>query len=504
VIAWIRKHPLAFVLIVALIVRLLAVVYAKGFIHSDDYYDTVEISYDWVRHGLFAADGNLHWREQPATTIVRFPLYTLILYGIMKAHVAVGITSLDSIMYTTRLLHALLSLIPVWVVFRIVRRYSKSDKWAIFGGLFVALHFAMPFMGVRNLIEMVGGNIWILAIYYIYRYDDSRRPTDLYWAGLYTGLAWMIRFQLAFAVVPVPLVLWYVYRSIKPAIHYSLAVAIMLVLSGIADYYLLGYFAASTINNLGLNVGQGALYKSIPLMYPVVLLAFFVPPASIFLFYFAGRWSFIKKHLVLVVSSLFFILAHMVHPNQQERFMLPIVPALFLLFSLAVYYQYKDHGYILKNRTLLYILAGVSLIINGIMWVPFTFGYGHGGLIKPMVWVERQNPRPSFMVIQPDMHRWIPVDYAGLDEPKRKYIRTWNDFSTLKPDEIGRGAFDLFILYPQTEAELQQYIDTVENRYGAIEYYKTFTPTMYDNIFHALNPRHYQKYEALIYRPVEK
>jgi len=492
---------LAFVLIVALAVRLVAVIYSRGFIQSDDYYDTVEVSYDWLRNGLRDESGCLHWKEQPATTIVRFPLYTLFLYVVMKLHYIVGITALDRMMYGIRLLHALISLLPIWAVFRLTQRITGKNNWAVFGGLAVALHFAMPFLGVRNLIEMVGGNIWIVAIYYFYRHQEDKQTKWLYLAGLMTGLAWMIRFQLAFAVLPIPLILWYERRSIKPAFHYCMAVFIMLVISAAADKLLLGYFAASTINNLTLNTGLGARYTTIPFMYPLLMLGFFIPPLSVLLMYLGCRLSFIRRHGLLIASSLCFVVCHMIHPNQQERFMIPIVPVLFLIAILALYHQYQRKGYILKSRKAFAVITIVTLVVNFILLPPLTFGYGHRGLIEPLISFERMNPRPKVMFIQPGMHRWIPEAYAGFEPLPRVYIRAWDDLNRLPPQDRRKDAFDYFLLYPLHEQDLQAYLDSIQTRYGLLEKVKCIKPSTYDMIFHELNPNHYRTYEAFVYKP---
>ncbi|MCP4566660.1 MAG: hypothetical protein GY841_03655 [FCB group bacterium] len=500
-IRYIKSHPLAAVIIVALLLRLTAAIFSQGFIHSDDHYDSVDVAYFWLQNGLWNIDGGLSWKEYPASTIGRFPLYTMFLFGVMKLHTLVGITALDKMMYTIRFLHALISLLPVWVVYQILRRQTGRVRWAVLGGLMVALHFGMPFLGVRNLIEMVGGNIWIGALYFFYRYRDEPQISRLYLAGLLTGLAWMIRFQLAFAALPIPFILWYEYRSIRPAIHYSAAVAGMLLFSGIIDYFLVGRFASSTINNLMINTGLGARYVTVPFVYMLVILGFFIPPFSLVLGYLSILPSFWRRHRLLVISTLAFIVFHMLHSNQQERFMLPIIPALFILTALALWHRYQEKGYILKNRKLFLSLAGISLIINLLLIIPFTTAYGHKGLIEPLIWIERMEIKPRVMFVQPDMRRWIPISYSGFKPPTRLYIRDWPTYNSLPPRYQAAGAFDLFVLYPQKDGDLELYLDSLQSRYGQLEPLRSYESSLYDKMMHSLNAKHYQKFEPRLYRP---
>ena len=497
---YIRRHPLAFVLIVAAALRLIAIIWSQGFIHSDDHFDTVEVCYNWLQNGLWHSDGYLHWRGFPSTTIVRNPLYTLVNYFLMVLFKAVGITALDKMMYGIRAVHGLLSLWPVWAIFKIIKISTGDNKWAMWGGLAVALHCALPFLGVRNLIEMVGGALWMVAIYYIYRYRVDKCNRWLYWSGILTGLAWMMRFQIAFAVLPIPFILWYEYKSIKPALHYSAAVGAMLLLSGIFDRITMGYFAASTINNLALNVGQDALYSVIPILYPAEIILFLIPPFSVIAIGLAFRRSFWKHHLVLAISTLFFVISHMIHPNQQERFMLPVIFCLLAIAVLALWHKKQDAGYILKNARVFKWLLGISLALNFLLLPFLTTAYGHKGLIEPLIKIERMNPRPYVIFMQPGMRRWIPVDYAGFEPLERQYIRSWEDWETY-PDRWKFAAeCDYFVLYPPNESDHQLYLDSLETRYGELilDYYQP--PSSYDWLAHALNPRHNRSFEAWIYR----
>ncbi len=496
----IKKHPLAAVLLLASALRIVAAVYSQGFIQSDDFYDTVEVSYDWLRNGLWGEDGHLHWKEHPATSVVRFPLYTLFLYLIMKLHYLLGITALDRMMYVVRFVHALIALLPVWAIFEIVRMVTRDARWALWAALLPALHFAMPFLGVRNLIEMVGGNLWIVAIYFIYCYQNDRRITDLYLAGAITGLAWMIRFQLAFAVLPIPFVLWYDSSDIKPALHYSLAVAIMLILSAFADKLLLGYWGASTINNLILNTGLGTVYKTIPLMYPLVILAFFIPPLSFLMVYLFFAKSFWRQHRILIVSTLSFMIFHLAHPNQQERFMISIIPPLMLMGALAFWHRFHDRGYIVKSNTALRSIMSISLVINFLLLIPFTFAYGHKGLVEPLIWLERIKVRPKVLFVQPGMHRWIPEAYAGYDPLPNTYIRDWSDLELIRGNRNRAPDFDYMLLYPKNENQLTEYVDSLQNYIGPIARLRIFEPSLYDRIFYFLNPDHYRTYRAYVYR----
>jgi uncharacterized membrane protein len=493
--------PLTRILLLALAVRLLAVVFSQGFIHSDDHFETVSVAWNWLHGGLWGDDGNLHWSHKPAETIGRFPLYTLFLLGQMKICRWVGITSLSAMMYFIRLIHALISLLPVWAAFRIVKQATRSDRWAAVAGLAIAFQFASPFLGVRNLIEIVGGSLWIVAVGFLYRYQGDKKSGWLYLAGLMTGLAWMIRFQIALAVIPVPFLLWWETRHVTPAVKYSLSVAVMLLVSAFVDWCLLGRFAGSTITYLTMNLDLPALYRTIPLLYVVLLVVLLVPPLSLVSLYLMLKPGFFRQHKVLFWTSISFLALHSLHANQQERFIFPILPAFIVLGVLSFWHFKEERPVGSEWSTWFKWTAGISGVLNVALLVFFTFAYGHKGMIEPLKWFEKYDPAARVLFFQPEVKRWPPVEYAG-DKIACTFVRNWAALANLPARQEGHTAFDYVVVYPKTDSSLQPYLDSLTARLGLLEPVFDVNPSYYDQTLHLLNSRHNDNYAAYGYRIV--
>jgi 4-amino-4-deoxy-L-arabinose transferase-like glycosyltransferase len=500
---FIEAHPLATVLIAATIFRLIAVIFSRGFIHSDDHYDTVSIAYDWLKSGLLGPDGFMHWKDQPGIASGRFPLYTLSLFGIMKIYTWLGVQSLDTMMYGIRLMHALISMVPVVCAYAIVKRYTSNSQWAMYGGLAAALHFVMPFLGVRCLIEIVGGEIWLAAIYGFYRYREEREIKWLWFAGVMTGLAWMIRFQMAFAVLPIPFILWYEDKSVKGAIHYALAVGAMILLAWTADWFLMGRFASTTLTHLHINVDLDALYDTIPAMYVIILLAVFIPPLSLFLFWQSLKPSFVKKHLILVISSLSFLIWHWVLKNQQERFIFPMLPACLLMFVLALWHRKKSTGHILAKSVWSRGMVGLALGINAVGLLFLSVGYGHKGLIEPVVDIDQTTPNSRVFFLQPAMRPWIAYEYASAGM-QGEYVKTWDEFRTVTDAAPTSQPFDYFVVYPKKGDSLAACLDSLTAAYGTLTPWRSYPASWYDQLLHVMNPRHNDNFAAYVYQPADK
>ncbi|MEW5796140.1 MAG: glycosyltransferase family 39 protein [Candidatus Zixiibacteriota bacterium] len=497
---WVKAHPLGAVLAAAIAVRLLAVIWSQGFIHSDDHFETVSVAWDWLTSGLSGDDGFLTWKHKGAETITRFPLYTLFLFGQMKLCQWLGIDTLGAMMYVIRFVHALLSLVPVWAAFQIARTVTGSVRWAVAAGLVMSFHFALPFLGMRNLIEVVGGGIWLAALVYLYRYHDDKRIFWLNVAGTLTGLAWMIRFQIAFAVLPVPLLLWWREQHIRPAAHYSGAVVATILLSGLADWWLLGGFARSTFTGLARNFGLQAHYHTIPLLYFVMLVLLLVPPISLVMPFLAFRRRFVREQALLVWSSVSFVVFHTLHPLQQERYVFPIVPAVIVMGILAVWhYLNRDRQTALLPQWLK-LTAWASLAVNMALLFFFTFAYGHKGMIEPLRWLQDTAPDARVMFVQPEVKRWVPMEYGGKSL-RPVYVREWESLRQWSPSQAGEPEFDYFVIYPKTDTRLPAYLDSLEIRFGPLELVEQIPPSYYDRTLHLLNPGHNDDFAAYVYCP---
>ncbi|MEA2030208.1 MAG: glycosyltransferase family 39 protein [candidate division Zixibacteria bacterium] len=506
----IEEYPLTVVMTVAIALRVIAIFFSKGYIYTDDHFETVSVAYHWLQYGLWSPEGFLTWggRTDP-NTIARCPLYTLFLYGIMKVQLIFGVNSLDHLMYSIRAVHGLLSLISVYAIFKIVALVTSSKKWAVIGGLMLAAHFAVPTLSVRTLIEFVCSHFWLFALYLIYRYDNERSSRYLYilfWAGILSGLSWMIRFQIVFAVITVPVIFLWQYRRIREALWYSAGALTMVAIAGLLDYAVLGSFLSSTLQYLGMAIDKPvAVVKEPVWVYVAVLASLFIPPLSVVVFSMAGFKRFWERHRVLVFSSLVFILVHTAINNRQERFMMPIIPALMLIMVLVIWQQFYNNGYLSRHRKLFNSMAAFSVCLNLILLPIFTTFYGTKGMVEPQVLVERFSGKASIMFVSPEKKRVLyPNDYGGFGGFDRTYLNKWDNLKRYQSTWESRESFEYYVLYPNDADDLSRYVDSLEKYIGSMEKLYYVGPSTIDMILHILNPRHNPRDDAWVYRLVEK
>ncbi|WP_240731390.1 glycosyltransferase family protein [Hymenobacter radiodurans] len=149
--AQVRGHreylpPLRTILLLALGLRVLAAFFSKGYAFHDDHFDVISIAQDWV-YGLTT------WLHQPLPPRHSMT-YTGLHYGLFWLLDAVGFTNPDAKMTLVRLLHGVYSLLTVYLGYKITEQLA-GETYARRAGLLLAVLWFMPFMSVRNLVEMV-------------------------------------------------------------------------------------------------------------------------------------------------------------------------------------------------------------------------------------------------------------------------------------------------------------------------------------------------------------
>jgi 4-amino-4-deoxy-L-arabinose transferase-like glycosyltransferase len=498
---FVRAHPLLFVLILAAAIRVPAVLYSKGYMASDDHYETVQISYKWLQTGLWDSDGHLSWDGRPGIRTARFPLYNLGLYGVMRGYQAIGINDLDTMMYGIRALHAFLSLLSVWGAFKLAEIATRSKRWGLIAGLVMAGHFALPYLGVRNLIEMVSGHFWLLSLLCLYAYQYGEKKTGyLIGAGLLTGLAWMIRFEISTAAIVLPFILWYLEKNIRPAVWYSVGVAIILLLSGFMDWSLLGFFAASTINHIGQINAESAIYETTPFIYLLLLFGLLLPPFSFFATYLGFRNGFWKRHLILIGTIGSFVIIHTVQESRQERYIIPmLVPAL-LVAILALARDWETGGISRRRPRLLAGLVIPAVVLNVILLPILTLNYSKKGEVEPLAAIEHSGVRGGVLLVSPDVGRFYPLAYSGFETRRHEYVNSWPDLARLREPQIQSDSLKFAVLYPGSGDDLKRYVDSVSRVVGPLTEWKYISPSPIDWTVHRLNPTHNRSNGAWVYR----
>lgn len=316
------------ILFFGLVIRLIAAIFSKGYGMHDDHYLVVEAAGSW-------ADGYdyndwLPWSKEvgasPEGHSFTYVGLNFILFSILKFF---GIHNPQVLMLINRLIHALFSLLIIHFGYKITERLSNKSN-AVYVGWMLALLWAMPFLSVRNLVEVVSipflmWSVWLTL--------NDQKKYAVFYAGVLVGVAVSFRYQIA--IYGVGMGIYYLMNGKwKAILQYGLGATLMFCLTqGLVDGLIWGYPFAEFIAYTTYNMNQGMEYlkNSNYFMYFYVLFGFMLFPLGIL--GLIGYFISVRKYAILFIPTFLFLLFHTWFPNRQERFIITIFP---LVIALAI------------------------------------------------------------------------------------------------------------------------------------------------------------------------
>ena len=253
-----------------------------------------------------------------------------------------GIASPDMEMLVIRLFHAGLSLFAIYFVYKILEALADEES-ATLGGLLIAVFYIIPVFSVHQFEEVVCQIPLLAGIWFVVKQNitEKKKKTELIFAGCLMGIALIIRFPLLSFIAPFLFFLFLKKETRRNFLFLIAGFMLVLLLQSVSNIFINGLFGYSLLHNYGIlftssnelimhtdGYPAGPWYR-----YLITLFGIFLPPFSMLFFiaaFFGG-----KKYSALGISTLVFIIAHSLIANKQERFLLPILPVLFLLASVG-------------------------------------------------------------------------------------------------------------------------------------------------------------------------
>ena len=168
-----KERPLLLILLAAIFFRLIAVIFSKGYGMHDDHFLIIEAAQSWV-------DGLDYNNWLPKNNVDGIPeghsfFYVGIHYILFSIMNFFKIIDPQTKMFIIRILHAAFSLIVVSLGFKITRKLSNQDNAKIVG-LLLAILYMMPWLSVRNLVEIVCIPFLMIGVWMIMNYKEKKVP----------------------------------------------------------------------------------------------------------------------------------------------------------------------------------------------------------------------------------------------------------------------------------------------------------------------------------------
>jgi hypothetical protein len=476
---YLENETLKSILFVALILRLIAVVFAKGFGMHDDHFLIIEVAQSWVAG--FDYNNWLPWSEGSAGIPQGHSLfYVGIHYLIFSFFKLIGFSNPDYQMYVIRLMHALYSLLVVSLSYKITLKLADKKSATIVGWL-MAIAWFMPWLSVRNLVEMVSIPPLLYSIWLIIK-DDNTTARRYLWAGFIGTIAFSIRFQGILFVGGIGLVLL-IQKQWREAFFYGIGglFSILLIQGGI-DLYVWGRPFAEFTEYVNYNLHNSGEYPNGPWYnYLLLLIGFFVVPYGLMLF--AGFLNVKRKWLIVFVPTLVFLAFHSYFPNKQERFIFPILP-MYVMLGVVGWQAFLDGK---LNNNFWKIFTKVSLIIfllvNFTILPIITTGYSKRARVEAMLYLY-DKPNTDRIIADATSkapYKVLPLYYSGNWKTRVRIFRDPSDYT--KKQKVFTQKYVFF--FGQTN--LENRVAQLENLTGPLHQEFIATPSLIDRLLQGMN-----------------
>jgi hypothetical protein len=499
------------ILLLGFTVRLLAAFFAPGYMMHDDHFLTIEPSGSWADGNNFnnwlPGIGNTNTHPEPISFF-----YLGFLFVFFKSFHAMGVEQPELQMLLLRIIHATYSLLTIYFAYRITERLSNR-KNAITVGILLAFIAILPNFSVRNLVEIVCmppllGGMWLI-LKHVPLHSFKVGPIELHppiqgnsgqtsWkfvalAGFIMGLSVGLRYQTGLLVALVGIILavqnsfrtFFLFGIMSMLAFFVTQIDDVLLWGGKPFQHLQGYFEYNKKNALN--------YPGSPWAYLSFIGVFILPPVSLFLA--SGFFASWKRISIIVVPTIGFLLFHILYPNKQERFILPVLP-FFVIAGTIGWNQIS-----LKWREAKWQKWSWKIFwgLNTIAMLTLCFTYSKKSRVEAMNYLYEAGDCNNFilefshssqgaMVPQFYSNLWTNYYYfnkednidAVLGYAERAAIATAND---LLPSTLPN-----YVLF-YDDVDLEKRIEKMKAYYPTLTYRTTIESGWFDVLLHRLNPK---------------
>ena len=486
-----------------------AAIFSQGFLASDDH------------HVVIAAADQIATGAGLPATYARSALLPSAIAAIMTVTRTLGIHDPGIEMLFVRLMQAVYSLLVVYFVFRILssppdplsasppdpRSLSGEGglrlRGAVIGGLLAAVFFAMPVTSVHQLEESVC-QVPLLAAYWWWQRGEtvvSYRSSVIggLAAGAALGIALILRFPLIGLLAAFVVIAFLQPRPISTKLALVGGLLLVIVLQGYSNALINHEWWYSFKARLGpmLHPQQMAVESegyphSPPWHYLLTLLAALIPPTSVLLLAAAVKGGSARPFLLPGVGALAFLISHSLIANKQERFLLPILPVLFVLIVAGLPWLASRLGRWYRGMWWYFWAVNTALLLV------VTFSFSKKDRVAPLLTVYRRHDATGVLIAQFDQSFTAPDYYLGRPRPLVVILRRRDESVFTERWVADTGSrINYVVLYSDSpDADRAALAGALHRQLTLI---RMVTPSLTDRIAHAINPRHNKARTALIY-----
>jgi phosphatidylinositol glycan class B len=319
------------VVFIGLLLQVITAWFSVGYNYPDEHFQVFE----FCNYKLgFSPASALPWEY---TAQIRSAMQPFMVYCVARVLLAINLYNPFSLAFLFRLAMGLLT----WAVTnRLARQLlpefitDKGKKLFIWCAY---LLWFVPYVGVRFSAENFAGLLFMLSLSYLLDTADTTRKQGLKWAfaGLLLGLALYMRLQIGFAYVGLAIYLLFIRKTnwlnlatliITGILGIGISVAVDRWFYGAWIFPPYNYYYTQIVQNIAAKWGVYPWWYYFKMFFETA-----VPPISIvlLLFFFLGLIR--KPKHIISVSTITFLIGHMIIGHKELRFLFPVIlPFIFL------------------------------------------------------------------------------------------------------------------------------------------------------------------------------
>ncbi len=476
------------ILLLGLFFRILATIFSKGYAFTDDHFEVVELAQNILEKGVKDLFSNIPKGEAYIFNLIYVEIHTLI-FGLCESF---GLYNPEGKILVARLVHALFSMITIYVGYCLTERLSNRPNDAKIAGLLLAIFWVFPFLSVRNLREFACIPPMMLGCYYACAKELNTKQI-LLMAWWFT-VGFVFRYQIIF--IPFVIGLWWLFskQNWQKAVLFGVAFGVFYMLTqGLFDYLTWGNPIASIKTNATFNIDSAniAIYPNGPwhrYLGTVAGLFLGFPVLLILAGYFKTATQVGNRKMLFYASLLFFVF-HSYYANKQERFILPFLPLFIILGIIGfrdIYEEYSSKNW-LRGFTKFSVVW--FIILNTVLLFLLSVTYTKRSRVESMNYLREKGDVQNILIqnyesSQPEAPFYLQkkYDYFMVDSPEQmaELPTELNSGKKTKPNYI--------ILVGNTD--LQKRIIEVKRVFPTMQHEVDIEPSFVDNLAYLMNPSH--------------
>ena len=450
--------PLAAILILSLLLRLLASQESLGYVHPDEVFQSLEM----IHYRIYGEYGNgetIPWEYNSDYQYggARSWFFVFLLVGVYRFVMLFGITDPITLIYFARLFLSLFSMITVVVAYLFAKEVFNKPV-GLLSAFIIGTWWFFPFWASRTMTDSMSNDFLFLSIFLVYKVVKSdnlkKKITFSTIAGILIGLAFMIRFPAALMGLPLAITLIYkllidIFRradnivrvwlkkgktslplldkkeyflSLSSLGGFCVGALLMILFQGLLDLFTWGSFLHSPINYYKYNIVEGYSSNHGVAPWYHYFGGFFTDFAYYFIFLFFALFIFglvfkeKGKSKFFILSLMFYWLVIFSSIEHKEfRFIMTFLP-LGIIFVANGIYKFSK---LFRKKSLQYtvvafflIALSASSLYMAIVEKDYIWKW-NSGICNAMYWVGQQEDSERIIVLH---MVWYTGGYAYLDK----------------------------------------------------------------------------------------